>query len=640
MNYIRLTCGLWDKGKLIPSDSDLGKYINDVNKDWYSSIYYYNDSHLETFKKTGTISGITDVVTDKLVFDFDDSNIDNARTDAITLIQRLKDKKFDPKAIQTYWSGNKGFSVIVDVDAQLTPRQLRKLCYEQLGEGLRTLDSKVYNAARVFRIPFTRHNVSGLYKAPISEEMLLKANLNEIKNYSSSLDNVDGSMEYTVSHIDPTIIPEDKETKYTSTGYKNDFTMKPKDWRNCKWSLLQGNFESGNRNQSLIVIAATCKALGYDKETCYYMCKSALKKQAARTQTEEFSKEELWDNVVSVVYNPTWVGGQYSCRKDGWLHDYCEALGEHKCKREDETLTVEPNEVYSLFTEYVDNYDKNVLFTGIESLDKKVKLMVGTSNAFVAPPGVGKSSMALEILNHNSNKGIKSIFFSYDMFHSALYMRMLQKHTGLTQDQIYEIFKHDEKEKARIKSVIEQEYKNVRFCFKSGQTPEQIEDTIEDTEQKIGDKVKLIIVDYNELVVSSASDSTAASAQTAQKLRQIANEKAVCALTLLQPSKNFSSPADEITNYNAAKGSSTITQSLTLMLGLARPGFNPRNPETDKYFNITCLKNRNGPLFSLDYTWNGITGKIGEMDDEHRVELKEIRRIREELKKNNSSEWE
>ena len=151
-------------------------------------------------------------------------------------------------------------------------------------------------------------------------------------------------------------------------------------------------------------------------------------------------------------------------------------------------------------------------------------------------------------------------------------------------------------------------------------------------QQKTGKKLKLVIVDYNELVGTGLSDSTASSALVAQRLRQIANDKKVCVVTLLQPSKLYSSPADEVTNFNAAKGSSTITQSMTLMLGLSRPGHNPLNPETDRFFNITCLKNRNGPLFSVDLSWEGLRGSFGELSDEEFMELKKIREQKQAAK--------
>ncbi|NJO64177.1 MAG: hypothetical protein HC836_40200 [Richelia sp. RM2_1_2] len=88
--------------------------------------------------------------------------------------------------------------------------------------------------------------------------------------------------------------------------------------------------------------------------------------------------------------------------------------------------------------------------------------------------------------------------------------------------------------------IIQREYANVDFCFESGQTIEDLHRTIKHTNEKNPDnKLKLVIVDYNELVITNISDPTQSSALVAQRLRQIANEEEVCIITLLQPSKSI-----------------------------------------------------------------------------------------------------
>ena len=249
------------------------------------------------------------------------------------------------------------------------------------------------------------------------------------------------------------------------------------------------------------------------------------------------------------------------------------------------------------------------------------------------------TSLSLQILNHNSNQDINCIFFSYDMFHAAVYMRMVQKHTGMQQSQVYDMFYNDPKKTHEVNELLKKEYKNVKFCFKSGQTADDIKETILEEERNSGKKIKLAIVDYHDLVMSNYSDGTQASAETAQKLRQIANDTEVCMLTLLQPTKAFSSPADDLTNFNAAKGSGRIVEALTVMLGCSRPGFNPKNVSTDKFFNITCLKNRNGPLFSVDLGWEGLKGQISNLEDHEREELEEIRNKKQQERDEKSNGW-
>lgn len=637
MNYIRVCQGKHSFGTLVP-ENKVNDHITDHNKDWYTSHYFYNEKHKEQFDKSGSVAGITDVVTNKLIFDLDSANdLEKAKSDTLELISRLNKLGVSNNAIQLTFTGNKGYTIVVDTEQTFNPKQLKQLCYTDIGNGLYTLDPTVYNANRIIRVTGTKHEVSGLYKVPIKVEKLQTTNP---KIYAKSLDNIKDDFEWDVTPIkfkitEATIKPVAVEPL--------DFTLdnKPKFLTNCRYALQKGFFKEGERSTALLCLAATYNNLGFEKEHTYRLLKGVAELQAAREKTDRFPEDEIWNNIITQVYGVHWKGGQFSCKDTGsWLHTYCSRLGDKRCKHEeDKNLIIQADEVFNLFKDYTTNYEKNILYSGIHSLDSRMKFMVGTSNAILASPGVGKSSLSLSILNHNSKHNNRCIFFSYDMYHSAVYMRMLQKHTGMSQDAIYKIFQSDPKKINELNELIKNEYKKISFCFKSGQTADEIEDTIRSTEDKYGEKVRMVIVDYNELVATNLSDSTASSAQVAQRLRQIANDRSVAAITLLQPSKMFSSPADEITNYNAAKGSSSIVQSVTTLLGCSRPGFDPMNPQHDKYFNITCLKNRNGPLFSVDLKWEGLRGNFTELEDYERDDLADIRKMRDEKKKNQDGAW-
>ena len=114
MEYIALAEGL-SKRKLIPLKHNIRDYIGaHSDKDCYTSLYKYNDSHYRIFKETGSLAGIKDVKTNRLVFDFDnDSDIEKARDDASELYTRLLHEGIPKENIGAYFSGNKGFHVEV-----------------------------------------------------------------------------------------------------------------------------------------------------------------------------------------------------------------------------------------------------------------------------------------------------------------------------------------------------------------------------------------------------------------------------------------------------------------------------------------------------------------------------------------------
>lgn len=637
--FVRITKGLEESGTLIKPE-EVNSYIKDPNHDYYVSTYFYNDKQLEEFKQRGnSVAGIKDVKTDQLWFDFDSKdNPELARKDALELVKRLKSHGIREEAIQVYFSGNKGYNVILKLNREITPKQVENLAIYKFGKDLKTLDVQIYNASRILRVPFTKHQVSGLFKVPLQIQELEDNDSDAIKEYAKSIDNV-ARLEYKVVEADDNFyaFEEMPQKVVTISGTEEqpfNIKTKPRGWKLSKWAIAQGYFEPGERNEAMMILAATSRAMGYDKLGAYYMGKGSLEKHIIRTKRKDkFDKEELW-NIVERVYSDEWEGGQYS-EDHPLIKKICERLG---LPNDSKATTTQLGQAFNLFKDYAQNIDKLTVKTGIKELDDKVKMTVGMSVGIIASPGVGKTSIALQMLNNMSKAGHKSIIFSYDMFHALVMQKLVQKHLGLSADQIYAKFKTYDKEfEEKCMEVLTREYGNVEFCFEAGQNIEQIKNTIEDVQQKSGKPVKFIVVDYNELVLTDYSDPTQSSAFVAQKMREIANVHNLCVLSLFQPSKMSGNPADEITSYRSAKGSSAIEQSVSIMFGISRPGFDPRKPEDDNYLTINCLKNRMGPIFALDLHWNGKLGEVRSLTGGEKARLDQMRKEKEE---GESGDWD
>jgi replicative DNA helicase len=164
-------------------------------------------------------------------------------------------------------------------------------------------------------------------------------------------------------------------------------------------------------------------------------------------------------------------------------------------------------------------------------------------------------------------------------------------------------------------------------------------DIINDYQDKSGDKVKLIMIDYLECISGPYSDATANSSKIAGELRDFATEMSVCGITLVQPPKSAGDASYPLTSMRQIKGSSMLEQSFRAIFGLYRDGFGPQNVEDDKFMTINCLKNTMGPLFSLDYYWNGKRGEIHPLDDQGYMDLKELRKRKEQQKSKSGDEW-
>lgn len=618
--YVRLTDGLKDKGELIPADEFDKDATSD--RDMYASVYYYNEDHYKEFLKTGSVKGIENVKTDKLVFDFDnEENPDVARRDAVELVKRLKSEGIKEDHIDAYFSGNKGISIVLQLDKELNPTQAAHLALKKFGKDLSTLDPSMYNASRIFRLPNTKHQESGLYKIQLSLNQLEKLSMDLIKKSATSIKKLKDKSIVNLPTDWINNIEQPKEVKLLS---KPNTNTRPPYWKDYKWAMVQGQFLIGERHNAMMVIAATCRGLGYDRDLTKAICLNADEKHQALTKHEAIDLEALENEVLDSVFSDDWNGGQYSYKNNPWLQKYCTREGFDVNQSTDE-LTVEIDSVYDLFKTYATNIDKLTIKTGIKSLDQNLMMTIGTTVGIVAAPGSGKTSLSLQILNAMSKRGEQCIFFSYDMYHALVFQKLIQKHFNVEPEVIFEKFKSGDKEfEDKVVKVIKEEYKNVEFCFRSGQSPNDIIQTIKYVKEKTNKEIRLVVVDYSELVMSDYSDSTQASAFVAQRLREIANTYNLCVIVLLQPNKMSGGPAEEIKSYTNAKGSGTIAQALTVMLGLYRPGYDPANHEEDQFMTINCLKNRMGKLFKLDYKWDGLRGTIHELTSEQKAFLQEV----------------
>lgn len=639
MLYKRFNRTVKDEGELVPITDDVYKRIKD-DRDYYVSLYNYNEEHYKQFKETGTISGIKDVTTNILLFDFDvseenESTFDDARKSTIKLIERLSSMGVASDAIQSYYSGNKGFHVVVDIEQTLTPLEFKNIQFG-LAKDLKGFDVRINNASRLIRLPLTKHEKSGLYKYPVDLKFLKDATEDDIKSFAIS---VSDDMDVSAPRVSlPASILSLKYSKKEERVKKDvsdiNMDLKPSWLSKCKYALSQGAFKSGMRNDALTCLAATYKAQGLPEEVVDGMIRGVANLQATRNNEEPHSDQKI-NTLIRSVFKPTWNGGTYTCKTDGWLKDYCDEHG-HKCNGEEVEDTypvIETNDGLLKFTNYAENIEKNTIKTGIEKLDKNLKVQVGHLVGMLAPPGIGKTSFALTLLNNSSIENVDSLFFSYDMHSSILFQKLIQRETGFNSDVVFDIFKNKNLvEMKKIEEIIMKNYQNVGFCFKSGQTIDQIKNTIRRREQHTGKEVKLIVVDYLELIMSKFSDPTQASAESIQGLREIANEMNKAVIVLLQPNKMNSKPDEPITNYGAIKGSSSISQATTTVLTAHRPGYDPRNPENDKFFSIDCVKSRMGPLFSLDFHWEGLTGRIRNLNNKEAFELKQLRENKAKLR--------
>lgn len=187
--FLNIREGLSSKAKLVPANTKLESVIKNANKDYYVSLYTYNDSHKKILEETGTLAGIENTQTNRLFFDFDDkSNVENAKQDTIITANRLLERGIDEQAIKVYFTGGKGFSIEVFIDEYINPSRFGAIVDSVAGD-LQSFDTVVREANRIVRIPNTKHQNEETRS--ISEDFILSySNRCDIYSIVEGLDNL------------------------------------------------------------------------------------------------------------------------------------------------------------------------------------------------------------------------------------------------------------------------------------------------------------------------------------------------------------------------------------------------------------------------------------------------------------------
>jgi KaiC/GvpD/RAD55 family RecA-like ATPase len=624
VQYVRLTKGLADSGSLIPAE-ELGTAVKDHNSDYYRSVFKYSQKQYEEFLKSKTVAGVVDVTTNSVVFDFDSKEEpDQARKDTVELVSRLMGFGITKDQILTSFSGNKGYSVELETIHSFTPSQLKNLA-KNLAKGLKTLDTKIYNASRIFRLPYTKHPVTGLFKLPITVEQLSELSTDQIKVLAKDLSNAADPGSGDVSLPDAIVAmisqePSDDIETLPELG-ELDLSLKPRAMPACKYAILHGFFPSGSRNNALMALAAHYKAQGTPKEVTHRILKGAAELQGRRYNQAAFDSNEIWKNIISTIYSTTWKGATYSCAEHDWLKAICPNKGQCAGKNKKQFVTIDA--VSDVFSNYAKNIDKNTIKTGIKSIDDNIRLQTHSHVVIAGCSGSGKTSTILNILNNASNAGLKAVMGSMDMGAPLIYQKLAQKVTNLNDKALYEIFKSDNHGKIKkIRELVFKEYENVFFDFRSGIEISELRENLLEMKMRHGDELKLVVYDFINRIRGPYSDETANLSYIAPKLSDLANETETLIISLAQIARAKGGPSTPLTDSRVAKGSSAIEESATALFGIWRPGYN--KGDMDKFLRMAALKTRMGKEFSVALGWDGLTGNLRELTGEEEVDLEYI----------------
>lgn len=623
-----------------------------ADTDYYESLYLYDKSHFDQFKKTNSLSGIKDVTTDRIVFDFDSGNLENSRKDAVELVARLlKIVNNNAAAVRIFYSGNKGFHVELHLNSYLSRAEFSNIVDNFAGD-LDTFDTTIRDEQRIFRFPLTRHPATGRYKIPLTIDQLSELTIEQIEALSE--DNTNDDFDAIMAAWIPIDLPaqmddlreintKEKKKEYDekiASADRPDMTRKPRHLTSAKYALQEGFFEEGERNEACMILASTYRFLGYNKELAYNMIKATLRLRASRLGLDGYDTEELWKTIIEPVYGPNWNGGVYTEKQSRLLKRTIERFNLKDEYAEKSVVSVE--EVSNKFLTFAKNIDQNTIKTGIPELDENILITTGMMVGLLGAPSSGKTTHAITFLEHQSLQGSGAFFVSADMPDTLAFGRLMQRYCGWDFRKILDTIKLAAypawpKELRDAWDQVNANFSNVGFSFQSGPTVEDIGRKVDEFEQQTGHKVRVLVVDYLEKVRCNLNDATAASGYNAARLADLTRDKELATVLLLQPQKSAGDPSDELLSMRKVKGASVIEQDCRVIMTTWRPGFDPGKAtsenQDDKYACISVVKNNMGSTGTMNFHWDGIKGQIRSLaNSEEKADFERVVRETRERK--------
>lgn len=660
--------------KFIPYDET---YINEMSKirnhEQYESVFLYQDKHIEYYKthtnKSGnnTLAGIDDVFTDKVVFDFDcRENKQEALDSARKLVSRLQQFIESKTAIRCYYSGDKGYHVEVQFnkDQYISQPEFEAIIKFFAGD-LPHFDKSVKDPQRVFRFPLSRNKTTKKYKIPIGVDVFMDTawTHDAISEISAGLERSQDIKDEAISTIAAfgTIdipvqfreaVEKVKEKKTTTlkevivSQEKPDMSRYNRELTPAKYALSLGFFDEGERNEAGMILAATYKYKGYTKHQAYGLVKCAVQYRNERLgldEIDEETKSRIWNENIEVVFADTWKGATYSDSTNPLLQKTIETYQLENYYNPTANMEVlEIDQVGDLFLRFADDIDNSLIKTGIDEIDTNLLLTSSMMVGILGAPSSGKTAFALNALEYQSMNGINSFIMSSDMAPQLLYASLLRRYCKKSFKEILDTIKkvaraNWPKDMQLAWDQVQENFKNVGMCFKSGPTIEDARNQVDAYEQKTGKPVKLFVMDYLEKMLSKYSDPTASTGYNAARTADFTRDKNMTTLLLLQTQKAAGDPSDELLSMRNIKGASVIEQDCRVVVTTWRTGFNPDvkgfNPD-DRFASFAVVKNNMGTTGRYDLHVDPKSGRYRSLTDEELIEFENVKLKTAERKMN------
>lgn len=692
MAIVRITRTIKDFGILI-DESEMTKYI-DSKSPYYRSLYYYPSDATDYFKgNKGSIKGYKGkVYTNEIVFDIDSKDLEVSRDNTIRLIQYLEQHGlYNDHAAKISFSGNKGFHVHVNTEHTFSPAELKSLCM-YLSKQIKfryeagfKIDPSIYNTNRIFRVPNTPHEKSGLFKVEMLSTDLINFSMEEIKKaavapqptypYESAISK--DTIKSIISNV-PTkqVISPTKEVILPAI-----ITDKP-----CIVALQSGDMHEGESNSGLLRLANHYRQLGLTKDQCREkLIEAGINRETKHPGTNQITLDKINGEVLYPIYSGE--GYTFTCR-DWMLQEKCGGTCQIKCNMpskqkvfrttvdalspeldyipEGDIVEPSPPEApvntvkrasfrnptddipfndkaklmgFKSLEDVADEFDvfardskRFRVESGIQSWDEKIKILPNGLVIINARAGIGKTSTILNMAKNGAAKGQKALIYQADMAQDEFYTKLASSELKISPDDVIDLFYSEDPKfddlKVEAKSKIKEAMKDVLISYETDLSVDKIESDVAQL-TKEGRKPSVIYIDYLQKLRGGSDYHR--STENLLKLKSIISRYKVCIVGLSQIPRGDGNEETPVHTAAAAQGGAIYEQNASICINLWRP-LKFAGVEQDKVMGFAVSKNRMGECFEGMLYFNGAISELRDMSDAERIDAEAAIAAYSELK--------
>jgi len=528
--------------------------------DAYHSAFMFS-MEMDTFvKSTGSVKNYDGPISSSYLFwDLDDKdNLEQAQIDARELLNRLYDMGAEEDSIQIFFSGRKGFHILLasrDIskyNGSVGLQNITRGVCEDIGEGLKSLDSGGYDKTRLIRVCNSKHASTGLYKIPITQYDLNNKSMAEIQGMAKEqvereTELIPCSLDYVVGILKGLI--------------SNGVASKKNPLKTSSDGLMEGmmnGFKEGNRNNGLTSVAGLLHSRGIKGEMLYALVSNT------NQRGDPVNEDDLMTIVKSVERYPV----------------------------NPEFIEPEDNDFITMEQAGKNWYDskmhRNDLETGFDTINKICYTFdVGKVLMFAARSSVGKTNLAMQVADSlaKSLEGM-NLFCSLEMESSAIFYRAAKidnsKENGDTnQVQFTETLFNNEE----LREKVVHHWSSTIMVDKDSLSLPQIENYFIKAQAKYNDQIKVLFIDYVGLI--SDTDDQKSLSKVAKQFKALAKRLKIRIVLVVQLSRGAMDGTVEPT-INMLRDSGSLEDAGDIILGMWY------DKENQYRIHVKVLKNREG----------------------------------------------